>query len=84
MNTDPTLPVQYGTVLTVSCTRPGHSNVGASHITCGGGDFYSDEEPQCVAQGDCKYILILKRANNISKFWHHQRSIDFNIDIMYI
>ena len=60
MTTDPTLPVEYGTELVVSCTTPGHNNMGASDITCAGGDrfLHSDEEPQCVAQGE--YIIYIE------------------------
>ena len=60
MTTDPTLPIENGTVLAVSCSKPGHSNIGASDITCAGGDnySYSGGEPQCV-EGNCKYIILI-------------------------
>ena len=49
MNTDPTLPVESGTELAVSCIS-GYTNTGADSITCAGGDSYlhSGEEPQCL------------------------------------
>ena len=53
MNTDPTLPVEYGTELAVSCIS-GYTFTGASDITCDEGDsyLYSGDEPQCTEGKD--------------------------------